>query len=46
MDAASITPDENVELSSKPPETQADDEKLSLFKDFLDSLDMDDLEDQ
>lgn len=45
MDVA-ITPDENVELSSTPPETGADDENLSLFKDFVDSLDMDDLDDK
>lgn len=46
MEAASITPDEDVEMSASSPETKPDDEKLSLFKDFVESLDMDDLDDQ
>lgn len=45
MDIA-ITPDENVELIPEEAEAATDDEKLSLFKDFVESLDMDDLEDQ
>jgi hypothetical protein len=39
-----ITPDENVEVSSPSPAPTADDENLSLFKDFVESLDMDDLD--
>jgi uncharacterized protein len=39
-----ITPDEDVELSAQPAATGADDEKLSIFKDFVESLDMDDLD--
>jgi hypothetical protein len=39
-----ITPDENVEVSSPAPTPNADDENLSLFKDFVESLDMDDLD--
>lgn len=45
MDIA-ITPDEDVELSATPPAGGADDEKLSIFKDFVESLDMDDLDDK
>lgn len=40
-----IQPEDNVELSAAPLPAAADDEKLSLFKDFVESLDMDDLED-
>lgn len=43
MDIA-ITPDEDVELAAEAEEEVADDEKLSLFKDFVESLDMDDLD--
>ncbi len=39
-----IQPEDNVELSSTPPAPTADDEKLSLFKDFVESLNMDDLD--
>jgi uncharacterized protein len=42
MDIA-ITPDEDVQLSENPT-APPDDEKLSLFKDFVESLDMDDLD--
>lgn len=45
MDIA-ITPDEDVELSGVLPSPEASDDKLSLFKDFVDSLDMDDLDDK
>jgi bifunctional DNase/RNase len=44
MDIA-ITPDEDVELTPTTP-PPAEDEKLSLFKDFVESLDMDDLDDK
>ncbi|HLA41817.1 MAG TPA: bifunctional nuclease family protein [Aggregatilineales bacterium] len=44
MDSA-VTPDEDVDLTSTAPAPTADDDKLSVFKDFVDSLDMDDLED-
>lgn len=46
MDIA-ITPDDDVELtpsSLTPP--PADDDNLSIFKDFVESLDMDDLDDK
>ena len=43
---SAITPDEDVELSEAPQAPKADDEKLSVFKDFVESLDMDDLEDK
>lgn len=43
MDIA-ITPDEDVELNPSSAVPQ-DDEALSIFKDFVESLDMDDLED-
>ncbi len=40
-----IQPEDNVELSATPPTPPpADDEKLSIFKDFVESLDMDDLD--
>lgn len=45
MDIA-ITPDDDVELTASPQKTEADDDSLSLFKDFVDSLDMDDLDDK
>lgn len=45
MDIA-ITPDDDVELTATPPPPTADDEDLRLFKDFVDSLDMDDLDDK
>jgi bifunctional DNase/RNase len=45
MDNA-ITPDEDVELSATPPTPMLDDDKLSIFKDFVESLDMDDLDDK
>jgi bifunctional DNase/RNase len=48
MDIA-ITPDDDVELSPVAPAFEGEEEgedKLSLFKDFLESLDMDDLDDK
>jgi len=45
MDNA-ITPDEDVELSATPAAPTLDDDKLSIFKDFVESLDMDDLDDK
>jgi hypothetical protein len=40
-----IQPEDDVELSATPSmPAPADDEKLSLFKDFVESLDMDDLD--
>ncbi|MFP4321808.1 MAG: bifunctional nuclease family protein [Anaerolineales bacterium] len=46
MDIA-ITPEEDIELSEPSEQsTQADDDKLSVFKDFVDSLDLDDLDDE
>jgi len=45
MDIA-ITPDEDVNLDIMPKDAPPDDEKLSLFRDFVDSLDMDDLDDE
>jgi uncharacterized protein len=46
MDIA-ITPDDDVELTGTPPTLPAaDDDKLSVFKDFVESLDMDDLDDK
>ena len=45
MDMA-VTPDEEVRLDDdSPAPAKVDEEKLSLFKDFVDSLDLDDLED-
>ncbi len=43
MDVA-ITPDEDVELAPTPA-APPDDDTLSIFKDFVESLDMDDLDD-
>jgi hypothetical protein len=45
MDNA-ITPDEDVELSATPATQPLDEDKLSIFKDFVESLDMDDLDDK
>jgi bifunctional DNase/RNase len=41
MDAASIVPEEEVVKES--PTSQEEEEKLSVFRDFVDSLDLDDL---
>jgi bifunctional DNase/RNase len=43
LDAASMTPDEEVENEAPPSETP--DERLSIFKDYIDSLNLDDLDD-
>ncbi len=43
LDAASMTPDEEVENDTPPSETP--DERLSIFKDYIDSLNLDDLDD-
>lgn len=40
-----ITDDEELGEAAAPPETGGDDSDLSVFKDFMDSLDLDDLED-
>jgi bifunctional DNase/RNase len=45
MDIA-IQPEESIDLSTRPDAPAPDDDKLSLFKDFVESLDMDDLDDQ
>lgn len=49
MDRASITPDEEVESETPPPTTitptpRAAEDRLSLFEDFVESLDLDDLD--
>ncbi len=46
MDIA-ITPDQDIELSEPAGHpAEADDDKLSVFKDFVDSLNLDDLDDE
>lgn len=46
MDRASIVPDQEVEAESGSNSTaETPDERLSVFKDFVDTLDLDDLED-
>lgn len=42
----SITQDEEVDLNKASSGAPADDDKLSVFKDFVESLDMDDLDDK
>ncbi len=42
MDRASITPDQEVESDQPPSGVEASDERLSIFKDFVDTLDFDD----
>ncbi len=47
MDRASITPDEEVEsdtTSITPEHEEGDQQRLSIFEDFVESLDLDDLE--
>jgi len=42
MERASITPDQEVETEPPPTaEVQPGDERLSIFKDFVDTLDFD-----
>jgi bifunctional DNase/RNase len=42
MDRASITPDSEVESDQPASGVEASDERLSIFKDFVDTLDFDD----
>ncbi len=48
MEQASITPDEEVqgdlETPPSPATSESDEERLSIFEDFVESLDLDDLE--
>lgn len=44
MDRAAITPDQEVESEAPAPSVEANDERLSIFKDFVDTLDFDDEE--
>jgi hypothetical protein len=43
MERAASTPEQEVE--SEPTNTDTPDERLSIFKDFVDTLDLDDLDD-
>jgi hypothetical protein len=46
MDVASVIPEEDIEHELEQPEAEATDDKLSLFKDFVESLDLDTLDDE
>jgi bifunctional DNase/RNase len=46
MDRASIEPDEDVEAEAPPGAPEADERRLSAFKDFVNTLDLDDLDDE
>jgi uncharacterized protein len=43
MERAANTPEQ--EVDSEPPANETPDERLSIFKDFVDTLDLDDLDD-
>ncbi|MBN1287378.1 MAG: bifunctional nuclease family protein [Anaerolineae bacterium] len=44
MQSAAVTPDEDVEADDTVASLEPDNEELSIFQDFVDTLDMDDLE--
>ena len=50
MARAAVTPDEDIESETAEPEASggvaASDDELSIFKDFVDTLDLDDLGDE
>jgi len=46
MERAAIEPEEDVERSAPPPNAEVADDRLSAFKDFVNSLDLDELDDE
>lgn len=46
MERAAIEPEDDVEKSAPPPHQPVADDRLSAFKDFVNSLDLDDLDDE
>ena len=46
MDKAAIEPDEDVEAEGPPREDEMETGQLSAFQDFVNTLDLDDLDDE
>jgi uncharacterized protein len=46
MERASIHPEDDVEQSAPPPNEETGEDRLSAFKDFVNSLDLDELDDE
>lgn len=46
MERAVVEPEEDVERTAPPPASEIPEDQLSAFKDFVNSLDLDDLDDQ